>query len=223
MKIFSDFSGYFWMLSLYKRQKIFFFFTTLLMRLIGYLKGVDIKSSAKFRGAIHFFRFPQSKIQIGENCVFNSSKRSVSVWVYKRCSITTIQKKAKISIGNNCGGTGISIAAARSVTIGDNVLLGANCVIMDTDWHQSDPNNRYSKNIPAKPVVIDKNVFIGYGTIVLKGVHIGENTVIGANSVVVNNIPANSIAMGNPCKVLMKRNWKTIKETANDLQKNDIS
>jgi len=59
----------------------------------------------------------------------------------------------------------------------------------------------------ARPIVIHDHVFLGLNCIVLKGVTIGENSVIGANSVVMTNIPPNSFAMGNPCKVILKRNW----------------
>ena len=74
---------------------------------------------------------------------------------------------------------------------------GANTLITDTDWHEDDP--RVGCN---KPVVIGDNVWLGYAVKVLKGVRIGENSIIGACSVVTKDIPANVIAAGNPCKVL---------------------
>jgi acetyltransferase-like isoleucine patch superfamily enzyme len=54
----------------------------------------------------------------------------------------------------------------------------------------------------GRAIIIEDNVFIGYATSILKGVTIGQNSVIGANSVVTSNIPANCIAAGNPCKVI---------------------
>jgi acetyltransferase-like isoleucine patch superfamily enzyme len=86
-------------------------------------------------------------------------------------------------------------------------MIGAYSTIVDTDFHNINPSDRRSEKIAAKPVVIEDNVFLGLNCCVLKGVTIGKNSVIGANSVVINNIPPNSIAIGNPCKVIIQRNW----------------
>ncbi|MBQ3129797.1 MAG: hypothetical protein IJC23_02770 [Bacteroidaceae bacterium] len=75
--------------------------------------------------------------------------------------------------------------------------LVANCVIADGDFHIDDP--RVGE---PKPVRISNNVWLGYGVIVMKGVTIGENSIIGMNSVVTKDIPANSIAAGSPAKVI---------------------
>jgi acetyltransferase-like isoleucine patch superfamily enzyme len=101
-----------------------------------------------------------------------------------------------ITIGDNSGFSGVSIGAATEIRIGNNVLCGANSVITDFDWHLDRRNSR-----PA-PVIINDNVWIGLNTTILKGVTIGENSMIGANSLVVKDIPPNVIAGGNPCKVL---------------------
>lgn len=111
--------------------------------------------------------------------------------------ISTITRKGRISIGDNCGFSGTVIASALSITIGNNVRCGANTLITDTDWHQDDP--RTGKDAP---VIIEDNVWLGYGVKVLKGVTIGQGTLIGAGSIVTKSIPANVIAAGNPCKVI---------------------
>ena len=87
-------------------------------------------------------------------------------------------------------------------------MIGGESMIFDTDFHNSDPNKRQDRtDCLARPVVIEDNVFIGTNCTILKGITIGENSVIGANSVVIESIPKNSIAIGNPCKVVIKRNW----------------
>lgn len=111
--------------------------------------------------------------------------------------ISTISRKAKITIGNNCGFSGTVIGAALKITFGDNVRCGANTMITDSDWHSDD-----SRTGKDAPVIIDDNVWLGYGVKVLKGVHIGKNSVIGAGSIVTKDIPANVIAAGNPCRVI---------------------
>ena len=97
------------------------------------------------------------------------------------------------------------INCAESVQIGSYVLIGAGCLITDSNHHSLDWEERClfgDRNIKNAPVVICDYVFIGAKTIVLKGVTIGEKSIIQAGSVVVNNIPANCIAGGNPCKVI---------------------
>lgn len=171
------------------------------------IKGVTVRKGVKFIGIPIIYREPNSRINIGANCKFNSSKSSIRIGLNKRCTFVTYKKGAEISIGNNSGATGLTIAAFRSIKIGDNVLVGAYCTIFDSDFHNSEPSKRGINDIPAKPVIIEDNVFIGANCMILKGVTIGINSVIGASSVVISNIPPNSFAMGNPCKVIMRRNW----------------
>lgn len=171
------------------------------------MRGVKLGKEVKFNGFPFINRARYSEINIGNNCRFNSSKHSVEIGLFQPCSLATIKKGASIVIGQNSGVTGTRIIAAKSITIGNNVLIGANCTIIDNDFHNVDPKMRSSENVAENPVVIQDNVFLGFNCHVLKGVTIGENAVIGAGSVVLGNIPPNSIAIGNPCKVLIKRNW----------------
>jgi acetyltransferase-like isoleucine patch superfamily enzyme len=138
----------------------------------------------------------------------NSARKSVCIHLKRRCILVTVRKEAEINIGKNSGFTGITMVAEHKITIGENVLIGAYCTIIDNDFHNPDPTQRAIYRFSAKPVVIEDNVFMGMNCIVLKGVTIGKNSVIGANSVVISNIPPNSFAMGNPCKLVLKRNWE---------------
>lgn len=159
--------------------------------------GINIGKCCNFVGKTYFNRIQESYIQIGNNCTFNSSKTSNLIGVYSPCMISTIEKNAVIEIGENCGFSGTVIGGALHIKIGDNVRCGANTLITDSDWHSDD--YRTGKN---KEVIIEDNVWLGYGVKVLKGVHIGENSLIGTNSVVTKDIPANVIAAGNPCRVI---------------------
>lgn len=93
------------------------------------------------------------------------------------------------------------ILDAAPVTFGDHVLLGPN-VQLYTINHPLDPQQRSQGLEYAKPIHIGHHVWIGGGAIVLPGVHIGDNAVIGAGSVVCHDIPANVVAVGNPCRVV---------------------
>ncbi len=87
------------------------------------------------------------------------------------------------------------------VMIGNNVMFGPNVTIAVTN-HPLHPELRREGGMYALPVVIEDDVWIGSGAIIVPGVTIGKGSVIGAGSVVTRNIPANVIAVGNPCKVL---------------------
>lgn len=101
-----------------------------------------------------------------------------------------------VSINNNC-----SIEAVSKITIHENVLIGINCSILDNDGHSLEIDNRLSGKPKSAEIVIEKNVFIGDNVTILKGVTIGENSVIGNGSIVTKSIPANVIAVGNPAKI----------------------
>ena len=90
---------------------------------------------------------------------------------------------------------------AGGVTIGNHVLIGPNVGIY-TPEHAFDPVLRAQGYEISHPVTICDNVWIGGSVVILGGVTIGENTIIGAGSVVTHDIPANVIAVGNPCRVL---------------------
>ena len=95
----------------------------------------------------------------------------------------------------------LTILDEATVTIGDDCFIGPNVSIY-TACHSTDPVERNTRREWAKPVKIGNNVWIGGSVTILPGVSIGDNVSIGAGSVVVSNIPSNSVAVGNPCKVI---------------------
>jgi acetyltransferase-like isoleucine patch superfamily enzyme len=159
--------------------------------------GVKLGSGCRFRGKVYFNRLQGCNIEIGKDCIFNSSKVSNLIGVYSPCMISTVNKNAKIEIGDGCGFSGTVIGAGCYIKLGKGVRCGANTLITDTDWHIDD-----YRTGEDKPIIIEDNVWLGYGVKVLKGVRIGENSFIGLNSVVTKDIPANVIAAGNPCRVI---------------------
>ena len=123
-----------------------------------------------------------------------------------------VEGNAVLTIGDNVGISGACIWAHDSISIGNNVTIGGDSVIIDSDCHSLDAVLRSSpldqQRKVNKPIIIEDNVLIGAKCIVLKGVTIGARSVIGAGSVVVKDIPADCIAVGNPCKVIkiLKKN-----------------
>lgn len=105
-----------------------------------------------------------------------------------------------ISIGENfMANFNLTILDEALVTIGDNAFIGPNVSIY-TACHPVDPQERNKWVEWAEPVTIGNNVWIGGSVTILPGVTIGDNVTIGAGSVVSKDIPANCVAVGNPCK-----------------------
>ena len=96
---------------------------------------------------------------------------------------------------------GLTLVDDTDIYVGDYCMFGPICVIA-TAGHPILPELREKAYQYNMPVHIGKNVWLGAGVIVLPGVTIGDNSVIGAGSVVTKDIPANVIAVGNPCRVL---------------------
>ncbi len=159
--------------------------------------GIKLGENVKFLGNPSFNIRGNGKLVINNNCRFRSRPRSNALGINHPCIITVLGDDISVTIGENCGFSGVSITAEIGVEIGNNLLCGANVTIADTDFHVKD-----SRSGDPQKVVIKDNVWIGMNTVVLKGVTIGENTLIGANSIVTKDIPENVIATGSPCKVI---------------------
>lgn len=116
-----------------------------------------------------------------------------------------------IYLGNNCEiNTNCVFLDCNRITIGNNSGFGPSVQIY-TVGHPVQPEERLAKNVDGvftfwnsstNPVTIGNNVWVGGGSIILPGVTIGDNTTIGAGSVVAKDIPANCLAVGNPCRVI---------------------
>lgn len=150
----------------------------------------------KVRGGLIVYKSNGTSITIGDDVVFNSSSRYNFRGINHK-SILQTGEGGNIVIGNRCGFSGVSIVSSASVTIGDDVLCGTNVMIGDRNDHE----DRFPQ-FPPEPIVIEDNVWVGMNTVIMKGVHIGKNSIIGANSVVTKDIPEGVIAAGNPCKVI---------------------
>lgn len=198
----TDFNGYFFKALRIGQLSLMRSSGNLATKTILSLKRVKFKKGCNFFGRAYFYRFPTATIDIGENCTFRSIDISNLIGVNRRCIISALYKNSIIRIGDNCGFSGVTIGALKEITIGKNLICGANVIISDYDWHNSDPTMRFEMCMDAKPVTIKDNVFIGVNSIIWKGVTIGENSVIGANSVVTKSIPPNVFAAGNPCKII---------------------
>lgn len=109
-------------------------------------------------------------------------------------------------LGNNVyANFNLTLVDDTDIYIGDSVMLGPN-VVLATAGHPVDPELRRLVYQFNQPIHIGNNVWLGAGVIVLPGATIGDNSVVGAGSVVTKDIPANVVAVGNPCRILREIN-----------------
>jgi maltose O-acetyltransferase len=177
---------------------------TKVSRLKHYAKKALNVLNAKiaFRKATHVGKFVQLL-----------GKAKVGAWggdIYIHDKVIIDSSTAKVEIVSNEGGRleigegtyinyGVSIAANSSIKIGKKCNIGTYCIVIDSDYHGIEDRDNPP---PPQPVVLEDNVWLGARVIVLKGVTIGKDSVIGAGSVVTKNIPPRSVAVGLPAKVI---------------------
>lgn len=175
---------------------------TLFMRVYGWLWGVETPGNLKFYGVARYLRHPSAKILIGQNVTFRSSVSSNSMGINRACFLSA-GENAILQIGDDCGFSGAVISANQHIEIGQRVMCGVNVTITDCDRHPLDAVARFEGHPGVSmPVKIGDDVWLGMNVIVLKGVHIGDGSVVAANSVVTKDIPAGSLAAGQPAKVV---------------------
>ena len=123
-------------------------------------------------------------------------------WIVHPTSYINGVKNIKFGI-NSMPGTAPNqyIQGFNGIILGNNVWIGPHVSIISSNHDLND----YKKHKKAPPIIIGNDVWIGANTVILPSVQIGNNVVIGAGSVVIKNIPDNSIAVGNPCKVIKKK------------------
>jgi len=146
------------------------------------------------------------KIVIGKNFIANSGKMHNPIGG-DICLRLIAQKEGILEIGENVGISNSTIVCWEKVKIDDYVFIGGSCKIWDTDFHSIDPEERRllgDRETKTSPIHIKKYAFIGGDSIILKGVTIGENSIVAAGSVVTKNIPDNEIWGGNPAKFIKK-------------------
>jgi acetyltransferase-like isoleucine patch superfamily enzyme len=154
-----------------------------------------IGKEPRFQGVRHI-RLQGPNIRVGDHFhAFGSLQSPLSLAVNPYDG-----GEGEIVIGNYCVlSSGVRIRSALSVQIGDNCMFAEDCYVTDADWH-----DLYHRIYPGKraAVRIGNNVWLADSVTVCKGVSIGDNCVIGAASVVTRDIAANSIAAGNPARVI---------------------
>ncbi len=148
----------------------------------------------------------EGTIKLGRDVGFNSSFKSNVLGGF-RSVLATRTKEAIIEIDDATGLSNVLIVAFTNIYIGKNINIGAGTKIFDSDFHSLNFLERSHKpelNIKSKPVIIKDRAFIGGDVIILKGVTIGEEAVVGMGAVVTKDVPAGEIWAGNPARFIEK-------------------
>ncbi|HWR45843.1 acyltransferase [Sporomusa sp.] len=176
-------------------------------------KGLFFDGDVRILGALPYIKmYEHSQCRIGKNAVINSDFAWSNTALAYRCKFV-MGYDGLIEIGDNTQLNGVSITAYKRISIGKNCQIASATFIADTDFHPVDPverrkqvmGQRYSfDKVAKKEVIIGDNVWIGWGSILLKGVEIGSNSIVAAGSVVLSQFPENVIIAGNPAKIVKR-------------------
>jgi len=182
----------------------------------------------EFTGHWDYKELP-SNVRLGEGCYIERkdafgrffSRRDPGLVIGDRVRAYTwtsfsVEPEGLMEIGDDCVLVGAVFMCADSIKVGNRVLMSYYVSVADCDFHPMDPELRKQDavanspsaagslrpSLDARPVVIEDDVQIGIGAIILKGTHIGRGARVGAGSVVTSDVPAGALVGGNPARVL---------------------
>jgi acetyltransferase-like isoleucine patch superfamily enzyme len=172
--------------------------STLLLRLK--LRAHHVRFGWRLVGNYGAYIKNKGKIELGNRVCLLSKPEGHNC----KTALITENKEACITIGNHFLSRGAMIFASDRVTIGNDVILAPDVVIADGEGHavSADVETRWHGKPQIRPITIGNNVWISMGALVMNGVTIGDNSVIGARSVVTGNVPPNVLYAGIPAKLI---------------------
>lgn len=170
-------------------------------------KKVDFHHDIAFFGKPKIHIGQQAMVKIGKQFICRSGRDTkLDNGAY---STMVVLDGSTLTIGDFSGITNAIIVCGENISIGNHVNIGNGTIVMDTDLHSMDWKTRSDRladpqNSHSRPIVISDHVFIGARCIILKGVTIGEKSIVAAGSVVTKNIPEGEVWGGNPAKFIKK-------------------
>lgn len=175
-------------------------------------KNLSISDGVIILGALPYIKTPKNGIvRLASNSVINSDFKNSNTALSGRCKFVT-GYDGKITVGQNSQLNGVCLVAYKHVEIGEDCQIASATLIADTDFHPTDPSLRRKQllkqefpfsSVAKEKISIGNNVWIGWSATILKGVTIGDDSIVAAGSVVLKgDYPKRSLIGGNPAKVL---------------------
>lgn len=174
-------------------------------RLYLFCAGVQVGPGLKIKSLPICRRHPGALIRIGTNVQINNKMSENLAGIVNRTVLAADRAGAEILIGDHVGISGAVLFCSSRITVEDYVKIGAGARVYDTDFHPIHWLDR-RLNLPGaattKPVRICRDAWIGANAMVLKGVTIGERSIVAAGAVVTSDVPPDSLVAGVPARVL---------------------
>lgn len=143
-----------------------------------------------------------NKVRLGDNVYLRSKSKFYQAGMPFATTILTDVKGAYVTIGNNTRINGAYIHAQKAIVIGENCVIASGVNIIDTNGHELISTDRTIGRDTPSEIILGNNVWIGLNVTILKGTKIGNNSVIGAGSVVKGDYQDNALIMGNPAQLI---------------------
>lgn len=164
-----------------------------------------------FRLKRAWYRLRYRRLTIGRDVQIRGRvrlRRGVTVVLGDRCRLNKLVRFAgpgEVTVGADCLLNGSWIGCWTTVAVGAGSLL-SDCELVDNTFHNLDPARRHDPPAPQTraPIAVGENVWIGSGALVLKGVTIGRDAVVGAATVVREDVPAGVVVIGNPQQIVKR-------------------
>ena len=181
-------------------------FWILINRVLFKIYGIQYGKDMRVCNRLYIKINSNASISIGNNFAF-SSGGGYNPLARNIKGAIELESDSSLIIGDNVGISSSCLWVYDFLKIGNNVKIGGDCIIMDSDAHSINYIERRNgktdrPNAKKTGITIGNDVLIGTRCIILKGVTIGDRTVIGSGSVVTKSIPSDCVAAGNPCKVI---------------------
>ena len=163
-------------------------------------RKVQCKGKLTIHGKLRLFG--HGKIVVGDEVIINSCLSSNPIGGDTQMVIS-VKEGAELVIGNRVGISNAAIVCHEKIVIGDRTIIGGGTKIYDSNFHSVDYRERgdYAhETVITRPISIGEDVFIGAHCIILKGVTIGDRSIVAAGSVVTKDIPVDEVWGGNPAR-----------------------
>ena len=169
-------------------------------RLLLRLRGVRTGTGIILSGFPLIKKFPGASITIGNGVTIHSLTRMNPVLSHHTC-LSALSNQASITLEDGCGISGATLVCVNGIRIGRHTLIGPKVQLL-TALHPFYAAQRRTGLEAGRPITVGDDCWLGGGVIVCPGVAIGNRSVIGAGAVVTRDIPADSVAVGNPARVI---------------------